>query len=253
MSKKKPTGKKAKAKGKGGGTKGSGNRTGTKAKSTSKGKPAAAPSKPPRIALSKDEQHYLVDGERYDRMTHVISVLDPGFERVKDRMPDKMEEYGEYGDLVHKITELDDRNRHKAVDEMLLKYPDLAIVLAAWRVWVDDTVKEFISIETPVWSPKYHCAGTIDRVAILQGDHRPSIIDIKTSSSIRDAAFVQMAGYKLLYNEKAKGRDKVVRTVVVGLPRPDPGAVHVKEKDASRFEKKFAEAVTLYRKRMGQE
>ena len=228
---------------------------------TAKGRPGTrkkkATGKPtveqPRIKLSKDEQHYIVNGDKYARMTHVIAVLDPEFEQLKERMADKMAEYAAYGTLVHRITELDDKNKHKAVEGMLHDHPELAIVLAAWRAWVDTAVDKFIAVEQPVWSSKYKCAGTIDRVVVLKGDHRPSILDIKTSSGMYDSAFIQMAGYKLLYNGMVSGRDKAVRTVVVWMPRPSPGDLTVKERTAKKWEEKFLSAVKQYGQMAGRQ
>jgi hypothetical protein len=212
--------------------------------------------KPIRVRLSADNQHYLIQGRRYPRMTKVIAVLDPEFQRVLAAIPDKMAEYAAYGTAVHKITELDDRNQHKKVDAFLRehsdKYPSLALNLAAWRCWVEATVKEFIAVEEYVWSDKLNCAGTVDRVAILKGDHRPSILDIKTSSTVTDTAFVQMAGYKRLYNEKAVGRAKAVRTVAVWMPRPSPGDLTVKERTGKKWEEKFLRAVKEFKQQTGE-
>ncbi len=222
-------------------------------KNTKKTEPTQVTTKPPRIRLSKDQQHYLVNGVKFARMTRVISVLDDGFERAKAAIGEaKMAEYADHGTRVHTITELDDRNKHKAVNAMLAEHPDLAIILASWRVWVEEMVKEFIAIEVPVWSEKYECAGTVDRIAILKGDHRPSIVDIKTSSSVHESAFVQMAGYKLLYNEMVKGRNKAVRTVAVWMPRPSAGDLGVKERTAKKYEEKFLRAVKEHKQLMGQ-
>jgi hypothetical protein len=212
--------------------------------------------KPVRVRLSTDNQHYLIQGKRYPRMTNVISVLNPEFQRVVETMGDKMAEYAAYGTAVHKITELDDRNQHKKVDAFLrehsVKYPSLALNLAAWRVWVEDNVKEIIAIEQPVWSTKLNCAGSVDRVLILKGDHRPAIVDIKTSRTVMDSAFIQTAGYKCCYNEKAFGRDKAVRTVIVHMPRPSPGDLAVRERTGKKWEDKFLRAVKEYKQQMGE-
>lgn len=230
--------------------------TPTKAPVKAKPKPAKVEPIAPgevKIKLTRDKEHYLVNGgdRKYNRMTHVISVLDPEFQRLKEQIPEKMAEYAAYGTLVHRITELSDLGKDRMVDKMLLKDPDLAIVLAAWMEWVDATVKEFIHIEVPVFSDKYGCAGTLDRVAILVGDHRPSIVDIKTSSTVTESAFIQMAGYKILYNGMVSGRDKVVRTLVVNLPRPSPGDLHVKERTAKKWEEKFLSAVKMNKQMEG--
>lgn len=228
-----------------------------KGKSKGKGKSVAKP--PPedrskvKVRLSKDEQSYIIKGKHYPRMTNVISVLDPAFQQLKIRMADKMAEYAAYGNLVHRITELNDKNQHKAVDEMLNNHPELAIVLGAWCNWVESAVERFVAIEQKVWSDEFGCAGTVDRVAILKGDRgRPSIADIKTSSSLTDSAFIQMAGYKRSYNEGVSGRDKVQRTIVVWMPRPSPGDLSIKERTGKKWDEKFLRAVKEYGQLVGQ-
>ncbi len=202
------------------------------------------------IRLSNDQKRYIISGEEYARVTDVCNVLrKPGLENWKARVGEEEarrigNETSEYGELVHKVTALNDEGKMKDVEVMLKKYEWLVPHWVAWFDWVGEWVKQIIIIEKVVWSVKMKCAGKVDRVVIMKGDRDLSILDIKTGS-LYDEIGMQLHGYKMIYNE-GNGK-KVKRTMAVQLPRLNPGVVKVKEYDNKKYTHGFKAALELYR------
>jgi hypothetical protein len=191
--------------------------------------------------------YYTIDGRTYPRVSTILGVkpapyLDAWRKKVGQAEADRIqEETAEWGNKVHLITALNDTRQYKKMDKMLYQNEDLLIPLLTWQEWEREFVKQWLAVELLVWSDKIGCAGKIDRIGILLGDTRPFLGDLKTKTTVGDETGVQTAGYKKMYNERAQGRNKVVRTLAVHLPRVNTGYLRVKEftKQGDRFEKEF--------------
>ena len=203
----------------------------------------------PKIGMTSDYRKYIIQGEEYARVTDICSIIrKPGLEMWKIRVGKEeseriARETGEYGDLVHEITALNDMNKMDEVEVMLKKHEFLLPPWVAWFDWVGEYVKEILHVELIVWSGKMKCAGKVDRIAVMKGDNCPSILDLKTGN-LYDEIGIQLHGYKKIYNEKNKR--KVKRTLAVQLPRTDPGTIKIKEYDNPKYTTSFKAAVQLY-------
>jgi hypothetical protein len=212
------------------------------------------PHKRPEITLAPDGQHYVVEGRLYERTTHVVGILDPELQRLKIERPAMLREAADFGTKVHEVTMYQDRGEYDTVDRLLNECIDVLPFLLAWNAWTQQYVKRWIHVEYPVWSDTYGCAGTIDRIAVMQGDPQPCILDIKTGS-LHDNIGVQLAAYRMFYNDevRTKGR-RVERIYAVNLPRREPGVLKkVKDytTDIRRYEARFRDAVDMYRQMKG--
>jgi len=200
--------------------------------------------------LCEKDCMYHIGGRAYARISAIANAgpkpyLEQWKKRVGDIEAERISrETAEYGDLVHEITMWDDLKAKRKVQIWLRKHPFLADSLFAWRRWVSLYIKEWLMIEKIVWSDSLMCAGKIDRVGIIIGDKKPSIIDLKTGG-IWDTIGVQLAGYLVAYNEKAK--KKAHRRLAISLPRKDPGKLVVKEFTENKFIEEFRSKAELFK------
>src|SRR5690606_8090596 len=72
----------------------------------------------------------------------------------------------------------------------------------AFKVWFDSTVSEVIFTEQRINHAGYRLSGAVDMVAILKGDDKPSIIDIKTPKSPSTTWALQTGAYRMLLREE---------------------------------------------------
>jgi hypothetical protein len=129
---------------------------------------------------------------------------------------DVFREAGEFGTAVHAGCRVLARGR--ALDYMAL-HPSLYHPLAEFMQWMKDYAPDFALIEEPLYSKKFHYAGTPDIVGTIK--RRPIIVDIKTGAF--DMAGVQLAGYEQLYRERIRRGTLHMDRYVLQLPK-DGGA-----------------------------
>lgn len=108
---------------------------------------------------------------------------------------DVMERARDFGKAVHKACELHDLN---TLDPATLDSA-IALSLEAWAKFKADVGAEVEEIEMPVYSKKLWVAGTLDRVVLIGG--KRILVDIKSSAAVYPAMKIQLAGYKILYEE----------------------------------------------------
>ena len=185
--------------------------------------------------FDEKEHNYFIDEIKVPSVTQIIQdILPVDFRFVHPKLLERAKNFGK---AVHKATELNDKGilDGLTVDEPLIAY------LLAWQRFKEDFKVELRGVEIAMYSPKYMFAGTIDRVAVVNGVF--TIIDIKTSSQISPTTALQTAGYRLLN----KG----------GLEPPWPdnrlcvrltakGKYQVKEYNDEQDEKVFLSCLTLY-------
>jgi len=213
--------------------------------------------KNPTVELSPTGECYLIDGTEYDRTTHVTGAGNTFLQKLKAEQPGMLQRAADYGTAVHKITEHDDRGEGNEVDAMLNADPWLLPYLFAWREWVGSYVSKIIMVEQIVWSDRYRCAGTVDRIAVMEGDKNPAILDIKTGG-LHDSIGMQLSFYRMAYNEKVKAKTKKVeRIIAIQMPRKHKGFIEPKPKEYTseleRYEREFREAWEMYHKMRGDE
>lgn len=123
-----------------------------------------------------------------------------------------------FGTACHKMCELSDK---KDLDESVLS-EHLVPYLLAWRNFMEHTGFKVLESETPVGSKKWGYAGTPDRVGTIKG--QLTIVDLKTNAVMRPECALQIAGYKIAY-EEMRG-EKVKKRIAVHLKPDGKYALH---------------------------
>lgn len=146
----------------------------------------------PKPILTFDEasHSYALDGRPVPGVTSVIgSILSPVYNKANDLM----RRAAAFGSAVHRACELDDRGTldMETLDPALLPY------LEGWRKFSQDNGGEILHSETKICSYKFRFAGTLDRV-LFDG---PTLLDIKTSTTIGPEVGVQTAAYAIAAQE----------------------------------------------------
>lgn len=130
---------------------------------------------------------YRVGGVLVPNVTSVLQVLSS----YMDVSDDILIPAQERGTAVHRATELDDLDDldEDSLDPMIVPY------LEAWRQFKRDTRPVFHAIEQRVFSKRHWYAGTLDRIATLQGVRGISMLDIKTCVKVGKEVGPQTAAY----------------------------------------------------------
>jgi len=187
-----------------------------------------------KIIFKEDTHEYFIDGEKLPSVTSILEAVGiTDFSQVPDGL---LLPAIEFGQAIHKATELDDLGNldEDTLDDKLRPY------LNAWRSFKKEYNVRVKYVERKVYSKKYRYCGRIDKVAYV-GDWL-SVIDIKSSSQLHKATAIQTAGYKQAYNEEAT--KQIIRRYAVLLK--EDGTYKVEEyKDPSDINV-FLSALTLY-------
>lgn len=141
--------------------------------------------------------------DNYDRVTKVLSIIKDDLDLVRQIKGEEfLEAKADMGTLVHKVCE--QYNLFKMgvqeFDEEIVLEPESQEVkdrFYQFRKWVDENVKEVICAEKQVYLDAYKVRGTCDMVAIIKGDKKLSLIDIKNTAQIGPKARLQLAGYQM--------------------------------------------------------
>jgi len=160
------------------------------------------------ISLNSDIHQYQVDGKPVPSVTQILQdcgITD--FSKVNKRVIDFAQKRGK---AIHKACHLHD------VGDLDVFTLDLRITpyLDAYIKFKHDTGFLVKDSELRVASRKFHYAGTLDKLGILEG--KITIIDLK-SGPIMPGVAIQTAGYELAYNEGKGPREKIRRREVVQL------------------------------------
>ena len=107
------------------------------------------------------------------------------------------EEALEIGSNVHNCVEV--HLKGHGVDGLLQGDPRIVKPYNAFLEWEKSNDFKLIEAEHKVWSLKHKFAGTLDIVGRVAG--RLYIVDLKTSASIYPEYLLQVAAYKLAYEE----------------------------------------------------
>ena len=139
-----------------------------------------------KLTFREDTHEYRYGGVVVPGVTSMI-------ERAYDfeHVPESIMEYkSALGTAVHKACELDDLGtlREESVDPAVRPY------LEAWRRFTLENNPDWDGIEEKVYHPVYRYAGALDRRGWLNGKY--GINDIKTSTTVHNAAGLQLAGYQ---------------------------------------------------------
>lgn len=189
---------------------------------------------------------YDIDGERYPRVTAICAIVaNSGLAywrgRVGNAEADRVSrEATGLGTSLHKAAE------RLARGDNVIGMPDAAWPLfRAYRAWFKEHVRTVIGCEKLAVSRLHRFAGTVDLIALLDDDERPSVIDLKTSNSVSETWGLQLAAYQLALDESDI---ECARRVIVQIPSKEAGALYVHDlNDHDHDQRAFINALKLYR------
>jgi len=188
--------------------------------------------------LNKSTHTYMLNGYRVPGVTTVLKpIIDySGID------PDTLQDKAELGTHVHLATEFVDKGGldYDNLDERLKGY------VKAWMQFRFDTGIQIELTEHVVYHSRYKYAGTLDRVAILNGDR--CVIDIKCTVALTPSVGVQLAAYMEAENSIRKSKNKVVKRFAVQL-KPNGTYRLCPYTDTTDF-KMFTSLLTLYNWRL---
>ena len=157
-----------------------------------------------------DARFYYADGAFYPSVTTILEAYPKDaayFKWIKEVGTDAdaiRDEAGRRGSVVHELTEQYDNG---AEVSLLNMDGNLQFKMSEWAMferYVDFITRfkpEYIMNEQNFVSPRLGFAGTIDRLAMLDG--KLTLIDIKTSNNIHDSYWLQLAAYAQLVHDMA--------------------------------------------------
>lgn len=167
------------------------------------------------IKITKDRIEFLdsrfyqhSNGNFYPSVTTILDAYPKSvafYEWLKKMGEDADEirdEAGRKGSAVHQLTEDYDRGLECMMVDDFGNPKYKQIEWAMFERYVEFRQKhdfEMIANEVHYISPKYGFAGTLDRV--FKKDGKYFLVDIKTANSLHNHYWLQMAAYKMLWNE----------------------------------------------------
>jgi hypothetical protein len=114
-----------------------------------------------------------------------------------------------------------------------------------FKAWFDEMVEKVLYTEKRLNSPTYRISGAFDMIAILKGDTKPTLVDIKTPASPSSSWQLQTAAYQLLALECLN--EFVSRRICLMLPKYKDIAKVVEYEDHKGDQEKYLMALELYR------
>ena len=151
--------------------------------------------------------YLLADGSRVPSVTTVLNrwkesggLLQWAFQRGKSGAESLYEDRAplDIGTLVHSCVEAD---IHGAPHPVIPPEYEERVISAysAWRDWWNGTPFEIVATEVPLVSERHRFAGTID--AVMKTPNGLAIGDWKTSAAVYADYLLQLAAYKILWDE----------------------------------------------------
>ncbi len=160
---------------------------------------------------------YLIDKKYYPSVTQILSVIDKPAIRIW------------FGKQVYMATALDPsiseqqalsepykqnesaKSRGTAIHDIVEAWENTGRVAGlegpfqgyarAFESWVKSNNIKILEHEQTVKSDKYRYAGTLDLLVKVNGDEKPTLIDVKTGKDIYPEAHLQVSAYKQALSE----------------------------------------------------
>lgn len=172
-----------------------------------------------RLTFNDARHVYTLDKRIVPNVTSIIEPHLPFYGMPADRRQAALER----GSIVHALTEAHDSGHYDAELDALARGE-------GWFPWLESWVKflrlrkpDIFETERRVYNTAYNYAGTVDRLAYIDGE--PTLIEIKTGTTIPEYAW-QTAAYQQAVNETSNVT--VTRRLVVCL-QPDGSTPHMEE------------------------
>jgi hypothetical protein len=145
------------------------------------------------LTFNEGEHKYFWDGGKVPGVSEIVAQA--GLVDWGSVPPIVLDRACKFGTAVHKATEYADKGtlKRRTLDKALTPFVD------AWELFKKDTGAKIEKIEWRVYSARYRFAGTIDRIARING--KLCLIDIKTGKQIGNDKHLQIGGYDILARE----------------------------------------------------
>jgi len=146
------------------------------------------------LTFDEKAHRYFLGGRASLSVTQILELA--GITDFSLVNKDLLERACKFGTAAHKATVLSDRGTldHSSLDAPLVPY------LESWKKFCEKEISEILEIELPVWSKRFHFAGTPDRIA-KDKRGRIVLVDIKTSRELSLSVKLQTAGYQIAWEE----------------------------------------------------
>jgi len=146
---------------------------------------------------------YLINGEKYYRVTRILSIIDKPELRNwyaklgRAEAAKTLAISANFGTMMHKLIEITLKNEEFHKEKYDAKMINSIELFNKWL----DTKKDFVieSLEQHLWSSKYKYAGTCDCIAMIDG--KRYILDWKSSKAIYNEYFLQLSAYMMAFKE----------------------------------------------------
>jgi hypothetical protein len=157
-------------------------------------------------------------------VTTVLNIIDKGkyFEQWAA-------DFGGYRRLKEYVRSTADRGERTHINCTSLMYGlpvmtedmerDEAMMVMAFKEWVEAVKPEFKGTELALWHPDYPVAGTLDVDCVIKGI--PFILDIKTTKSHHDTHGLQLTAYGRIY-ELIYGIKPEISVLKLSMSRGQP-------------------------------
>lgn len=185
--------------------------------------------------MTDQPRFYPLNGKHFPSVTTMLSIIrKPELEHWRGKVGNEAADQiaglaADLGTLVHQVC------ADYARGEFTVRAPpEIDPIFQAYREWFDSTVEQVVAIEQPCYHMGYQIGGTPDLVAVLKGDSRPAVLDIKTSKAIYPVMALQTAAYREMINSPGQPNYPaglgVTRRYIVRLGKEDSaGKIQVKE------------------------
>lgn len=184
------------------------------------------------IIFVPDDHKYFYKGEEYPSVTRIIAS-------VYLLKYSSNSFASDVGSLIHQILADHDNGTLATVSETYEDY------LTSWEAALSGLDVSFVGIEFPVVHTIDKYAGTVDRLAIQNGEHM--VIDIKTG---KEAEWhpIQIVAYAKALTFMSEGWINPQKGAIVYL---QPGNVSINEFEIKAYEKKWSDVLLAYQKAQG--
>lgn len=147
------------------------------------------------LVSSISKTSYIIQDKKFDRVTSVLNYFTPPdlvnwYCKEGKQAKKKSKTAKSIGTRVHNLIKEDwEKGRYRITD---YDSPAILNCLEAYKNWRSIEKPNIISMEQTVWSDELGVAGTYD---IQTHNSFYRLIDIKTSDSIKDSYWIQLAMY----------------------------------------------------------
>lgn len=183
-----------------------------------------------------------------DTKGHILITKDEAadvFKKAKSWYKELQQKALDFGSGLHNLIEV--YLKGQPIEGLVEELPALKKPFADFKAWEKENKLKVIENEHIVWSTAHRYAGTLDLVASLNGGKKLFIIDLKSSKAIYPEYLMQIAAYRVAYEERS-GK-KIDGVGILRLPKVEGDTIEWREytlDEADRAFKRFLHLVNYW-------